>query len=387
MTILRANTISDEEALRLRARFPIFESKRYLNTCSLGPVSDESLAALQEYGRDWARFGAPAWWEAWIPRIEEVRAQFARLIGCTSEVVAIHHSISSALSTVASSIDYTHRRKVIVAELDFPTIAYQWLARSDVEVVFALSNNGVTVPLDEYERLIDDQTAAVATSHVFYATGAVQDVRSIAEIARRRGALSIVDGYHAVGVMPVDVPSLDPDFYLGGTLKWVCGGPGLTFIAVSPRVAPETRPGATGWFAAADQFAFQTRTFAPADTANRFQMGTPAVGTVYAAGPALKLLLDLGMDRVWERDQALTSRLVDHASARGLRLASPLDAVSRGSIVLLQASDPASVVEHLGRQGIIVDARPGKVRLSPHFYNTESDVDEAVEAAARAIRT
>lgn len=380
------DSIDESEAARYRQRFPIFDRKVYLNSCSLGPLSRDSRAGLEQYADDWSEFGAPAWWHRWIPRIDEIRGLFARVINAETSRVTIHHSVSSALSSIASAVDYSRRNKVVVSEIDFPTIAYQWLVKPEVEVVFARSADGVTIPLSEYERLIDDRTAAVATSHVFYATGALQDIRAITEIAHRKGALSIVDGYHSVGVLPVDVQAADVDFFVGGTLKWLCGGPGLTFIYAAP-AALDLAPGVTGWFAARDQFAFETMRFEPADSAARFQLGTPAVATVYTGIPALAFLMDVGVDRIYDRIQALTTVVVERAQEIGWEVASPIEASQRGGIVMLRLPDPPAAVAALEAENIIVDARPGKLRISPHFFNTRNDVDRCMDALEAAVRS
>ena len=370
--------IDEVDAKEYRARFPIFEHKNYLNSCSLGPLSRESRMGLHQYAEDWTEFGAPAWWLRWIPKIDRVQTLFAQAINADLDQVTIHHSASSALASVSSALDYSVRNKVVVSEIDFPTIAYQWLVKPSVEVAFARSAGGITIPIEEYERLIDDRTAAVATSHVFYATGAVQDIRTIAELAHRNGALAIVDGYHAVGVLPVDVQAAGVDFYVGGTLKWVCGGPGLTFVYAGPEVLSRL-PTVIGWFAAKDQFAFETTTFEPAENAARFQLGTPAVGTIYTGIPALELILEVGPDRIYQRVRDLTDAIVNRALASEMEVASPLSAMERGGVVMLRLSDPPAVVEALNQRNIIVDARPGKVRISPHFFNTRADVDAAMD--------
>jgi kynureninase len=372
--------IDEQEAAAYRAQFPIFAHTNYLNSCSLGPLSVASRNALLQYVHDWANFGAPAWWRAWLPRIDHIKTLFADLIHATPDSVTISHSVSSALTSVASTIDYSQRNKVVVTELDFPTIAYQWLVKPGVEVVFARSTDGITVPLEEYERLIDGRTALVATSHVFYATGAVQDIRTIAAIAHRHGALALADGYHAVGVLPVDVQCLEIDFYLGGTLKWLLGGPGLTFIYVAPHLLPDLRPTATGWFASAEQFAFNTLMFTAAAGADRLQLGTPAIATVYSGIPALEMIREVNPMRIYARVQHLTRRIISAAQAAGYRVASPLRDEERGGIVMLHLPAPQHTVEELSRRNIVVDYRPGKVRFSPHFYNIEADIDAAMMA-------
>jgi kynureninase len=381
---IRVPSIGEDEATQLRSLFPIFERKIYLNSCSLGPLSTRSRAALEQYADDWMEFGAPAWWLRWIPRIERVRELFCTAIHGPTNNLTIHHSASSALSSIASALDYAKRPKVVISELDFPTISYQWLVKREVEVVFARSSDGVTIPLSEYERLVDERTAAVATSHVFYATGALQDIGAITGIAHRNGALAIVDGYHTLGMMPIDVAEAGVDFYVGGTLKWVCGGPGLTFIYAADSVL-STLPSVTGWFAARDQFAFETLSFEPAESAARFQMGTPSVGTVYTGVPALELLLEVGPERIYERIRMLTDAIVERADALGLQVASPRDGGSRGGVVMLRLDDPPAAVEALDKAGIVADARPGKLRISPHYFNTVADIDAVMSVLGDTV--
>lgn len=380
-TYLILNPIDEAEAQAYRDLFPIFENTRYLNSCSLGPLSRRSRQGLVDYADAWSEFGAPAWWLRWMPQIERIRELYARVISAERHSVTIQHSISSALGAVASAFDYESRPRVVIAEIDFPTIAYQWLARRDVEVVFARSADGVTIPLEEYERLIDERTALVATSHVFYATGAAQDVAAIGKMAHAHGAAMLVDGYHAVGATPVDVPSLGVDFYLGGTLKWLCGGPGLTFIYSADRA--DISPQSTGWFAAENQFTFDTTNFEAAGDANRFQFGTPAMATVYTGIPSLELMLDVGFDRICDRVRGLTSRAIKMAQELGLIVATPVDEAQRAGIVMLRVAEPEAAVQSLSEQGITIDARPGKIRISPHYFNIVSDIERVMDVLSR----
>jgi selenocysteine lyase/cysteine desulfurase len=378
--------IDETEALSYRVQFPIFDNKIYLNSCSLGPLSRLSRQGLEEYANDWEQWGAPAWWERWMPKIEAIKELFARTVNAPTDSVTIHHSMSSALTSVGSAFDYSRRSKVVIAELDFPTIAYQWLAKPGIEVVFARSYDGITVPLEEYERLVDEHTALIATSHVFYATGAVQDVRSLASLAHSKGASIVVDGYHSLGVMPVDAGGLGVDFYLGGTLKWLCGGPGLTFIHVSS-AAMERQPSAVGWFSAREQFAFDTLRYQPSESADRFQLGTPSVATVYSGIPGVSMILEAGPERIYARLQSLTRRIIQLADAAGIEVASPRVDDERGGVVMLPVADPVLAVEALAAERIIVDQRPGKVRISPHFYNTEADIDAAMVVLIEASKS
>ena len=388
MVTLPADSISDEQAARYRAEFPIFDHTTYLNSCSLGPLSRRSVSALDRYMETWSRLGAPAWWAEWLPQIELARQRFAQLIGAGSHEVTVGHSISSVLTSVASAFDYRTRKRVVCAELDFPTISYQWLARESdgVVVQFARSNDRMTVPLAEYERLVDDRTALIATSHVFYTTGAIQPVQRLSELAHSRGAKLVVDGYHSVGVIPVDVKALDVDIYVGGVLKWLLGGPGLTFVYVREDLLDELQPTVAGWFASADQFAFDASRLELAPDANRFQLGTPAMPSVYTGIAGMEFIREVGTEPIAARIRSLTSRLYSAANRAGFTVRTPDDPLERGGIVMLEFPNPRDIVERLADRHITVDHRPGLVRISPHFYNTEGDVDSVVDALVDLTR-
>jgi selenocysteine lyase/cysteine desulfurase len=382
MTEIATRTISEAEASDYRARFPVFEHTIYLNSCSLGPLSNEAAAALEQYRDDWSRYGAPAWWKAWLGRLDAARQRFAQLIGADVDEVTINHSISSALSSVASTFEYRERRSVVCADLDFPTIPYQWLAkrRLGVEVRFAASPDRVQVPLDAYERVVNGSTELIATSHVFFTTGAIQPIRQLAELAHSRGAKIVVDGYHAVGAIPVNVRELGVDFYVGGTLKWLLGGPGLTFIYARRELIPDLQPTITGWFSHADQFAFDARRLSWPGTADRLELGTPAVAAAYSGVAGMDMIIDANPERIYPRLQALTQRVVERAQQSGYGTMSPSPAEQRAGIVMLQVGNPQETVNELAERGFTVDYRPGLVRVSPHFFNTMDDIDSFMDA-------
>jgi kynureninase len=382
MTETATMAIGEEEAARYRAEFPIFEQTTYLNSCSLGPLGRAAMEALALYRDDWSAYGAPAWWQKWLPKIEEARERFARLIGASPHTVTISHSISSALSSVASTLDYAQRPAVVCADLDFPTIAYQWLAkeREGIELRFARSADRIRVPVRAYEEQMSRDVAAIATSHGFYATGYLQPIRRLADLAHEHGAKIIVDGYHSVGVVPVNVKALDVDFYVGGTLKWLLGGPGLTFIYVREELLPTLRPTISGWFASADQFAFDTQHLDLAPSANRLELGTPAIPTVYTGVAGMDMILDADPQRIYPRIQLLTDHIVRRAHAAGYGIVSPEDRAERGGIVMLRLKEPQETVNRLADRGFTVDYRPDLLRISPHFYNTLDDVDRVMDA-------
>lgn len=383
-----ATPISEEEASRYRAEFPIFERTTYLNSCSLGPPSRRVFHALDHYRADWSQYGAPVWWLKWMDKLDEAKERFARLIGAGPREVTISHSISSALSSIASTFDYRDRNAVVCAEIDFPTIPYQWLAkgREGVEVRFARSSDRITFPVDTFEGLVDRKTALVAASHVLYNTGSIMPVRQIADLAHDRGARIVVDGYHAVGVLPVDVKELDVDFYVGGTLKWLLGGPGLTFIYVREDLIPELRPTVTGWFSSDDQFAFDPLRLTWPDTADRLELGTPSVSTAYTGVEGMEMILEADPERIYGRLQLLTDRIVERATRDGYGIRSPLDKNERGGIVMLEVKQPQETVAEMMRRSFTVDYRPGLVRVSPHFYNTLEDVDRFMDELAQVQR-
>lgn len=368
-----------------REEFPIFRRSIYLNSCSLGALSLRTRARINEYLDLWEARGAAAWYDVWWAALEDLRTRYGRIVGAGAGEIALHPSISSALSVVGESLDYGKRNRVIVTTLDFPTIAYQWLAkvRSGVEVVVLESPDETRVPLELYERAVDDRTAIVATSHVFFTSGAIQDVRAIAEIAHRKGALCLIDGYQAAGQIPVDVKSLGVDFYCSGGLKWLLGGTGVAFLYSSPTITPDLYPQATGWFAHREQFRFDTRRLEFHEDARKLEMGTPPLMPVYAQRGALEILEELGIAAVRRRTSELTEDLIELARAAGLRPKVAPSAAERSAIVMLPSDDPHRDVARLAKAGIVTDARPGHVRVSPYFYNVPDDHRAMIEQLTR----
>ncbi len=365
----------DAIAARYRAEFPIFDRCTYLNSCSLGALSRRSRARVNDYLDLWDSRGASAWYETWWAALAELRRRYGALIHAPSGAIALHPNVSSGLGVVASAIDYTRRPKVVVTSLDFPTIGYQWMAkaRDGVEVVILESPDGIGVPLEMYERAVDGRTALVATSHVFFTSGGIQDVQALAGIAHRAGALCLVDGYQAAGQLPVDVQSLDVDFYLGGGLKWLLGGTGVAFLYARPGLTPTLDPTVTGWFAHRDQFRFDSRALELHDDARRLEAGTPPLMPVYAQLGGLDILEEIGIPAVRAATAALTEDLISLAAAAGLAPKVAARAEERSAIVMLPSPDPAADVRRLASAGFIVDARPGHVRVSPFFYNLPDD--------------
>ena len=366
-----------------RAEFPILARKTYLNSCSLGALSRRAEARLRAFLDEWHDRGAAGWYDTWLGRLDDLRGRVARLIGAQRHELALAASISAGLAPVASAIDYTRRPRVVVSDLDFPTLAYQWLARPDVEVVQVSSQGGATIDPARFAEVVDDRTAVLAVSHVYFTTGAIQDLRALADIAHAHGALLVVDGYQGTGQVPQDVRAADVDVLLTGTLKWLLGGPGLAYVYVREELIERLRPAVTGWFAAHDQFDFDATRLGFRADARRFELGTPALAAVHTALGGQEIVEEIGVSAIRERCSVLTERLVAAATDAGFRLRAASDPARRSAIVMIAHEDPVGAVAHLAENGIIVDCRPGYVRVSPYFYNTEEEVDRVVETLAR----
>lgn len=373
------SSVPHPELERWRDEFPILQTRTYLNSCSLGALSRRSMGYLGEFQGLWNTMGASAWYELWMGRIDTLLHRTARLLSAKRNEVAISPSVSAALSSIASAAAYRTRNRVVVADLDFPTLVYQWLARPDVEVVRVPSDDGIGIPPERWAEYVDERTAVVATGHVFYGTGYVQDLAPIAKAARDAGALFVVDGYQAAGQIAVDPRALGADVYVTGPLKWLLGGPGLAFLWVREERIESLRPTIASWFGARNQFAFRADELEFRDDAGRFAMGTPAVPTVYTALGGLEIFAEAGEAKIFERIAALTADLVARLEDAGFHL-HIADPAHRSGIVLVKHDDAPAAVKALADRGIIVDHRATTVRVSPHFYNTVDENRLFVEA-------
>lgn len=369
--------------VRYRDEFPIFRDSVYLNTCSLGALGERSRRKVAEFLDIWQARGAAAWYDVWWEALADLRARYARIVNAArgGGEIALAPSISVALSAVAESIDYRRRPKVVVTSLDFPTVAYQWLAkgREGVELVVVESPDRIGVPVDAIARVIDERTALVVTSHVYFTSGAIQDIKRVAAAAHEHGALCLIDAYQSVGQIPVDVQDAGVDALVAGGLKWLLGGPGIVFLYVREAVARQLQPAIAGWFGQRDQFTFDPRAVTFHDDARRFELGTPALPSIYAQLGGLEYIEEIGIPAIRAATAALTEDLIERARAAGLRPKVAADAQQRSAIVMIPMPDPAGAVRHLAAGGIIADSRPGHVRLSPFFYNVQDDNARATE--------
>ncbi len=369
---------------RYRSEFPIFRDQIYLNTCSLGALGARTRNRVAGFLDLWQARGASAWYDVWWEALGELRARYASLVRARAEEIALAPSISVAIATVAEALDYRARPRVVATSLDFPTVAYQWLAKRarGVELVVVESPDQVSVPVEAIARAVDDRTALVATSHVYFTSGAIQDIQAVAAAAHAKGALCLIDAYQSVGQVPVDVKAAGVDFLTAGGLKWLLGGPGIVFLYVRAELARRLAPTVAGWFGHRDQFAFDPRSLELHDDARRFELGTPALAAVYAQLGGLDYIDEIGVPAIRRASAALAEDLIAGARARGFQPKVAPRADQRSAIVMLPAADPAGAVRHLAAGGIIVDARPGHVRLSPFFYNVQDDHVSALERLA-----
>jgi kynureninase len=367
-----------------RGEFPIFRDRVYLNTCSLGALGERSRRKVAEFLDLWQSRGASAWYDVWWEALGDLRARYGRIVNAAPNDIALAPSISVALSAVAESLDYRRRPKVVITSLDFPTVAYQWLAkvRDGVDLVVIESPDRVSVPVEAIARAIDDRTALVVTSHVYFTTGAIQDIKRVAAAAHAHGALCLIDAYQSVGQIPVDVQDAGVDALVAGGLKWLLGGPGIVFLYVREAVARRLEPRISGWFGQREQFAFDPRALTFHDDARRFEMGTPSLAAVYAQLGGLEYIEEIGVPRIREVTAALTEDLIATARAAGFTPKVAAEPERRSAIVMIPMPDPAAAVRHLAAGGVIADSRPGHVRFSPFFYNVQEDHVRATERLA-----
>jgi len=369
--------MADWEALR--AEFPLLDRYLYLNACSLGPLPRRGMAALERYASDWMLKGTPVWYSDWLPLLARFRERIAELLHAPAGSVAITPSVSAALSSLASGLPLPEgRRRVLIGALDFPTIGHQWLSRPEFEVEFVPSADGSTIPPAAFAERIDDETALVVTTHLFYTTGYLQDARAIADAAHAAGALCLIDGYQTCGCVPIDVEAMDCDAFVGGCLKWLSGGPGNAFLYVRPELISQVKPRGTGWFATRDPFSFTLQDLVFADDARRLETGTWAVGCHYAGLAGLELVLEVGVADIQDRLRDLTGRILERCKEAGVRTFTPAERERRCGIVTLESERPEEVEAKLHSSGVIVDSRPGRVRLSPHWCVTDDELERGM---------
>jgi kynureninase len=365
-----------------RDEFPVLSRKSYLISASLGPVSLRSRRLLDSYMDAWASKGAPdeVWFEDIFPAMAGLKTAFASLAGCDPAELAITTNISIALSTVASALDLRgDRNRIVMSELDFPTDGHVWIAwarKAGAQVDWLRSVDGLTIPLEAYDRAIDERTVVVMVNRVLYRSSAIVDAKAVCAMARERGARSFVDDYHGVGIVPLDLHDLGCDLYTAGTLKWLCGGPGLAFLYARRELLPSLEPTVTGWFATREPFSFDNRHLAYHPTARRLEHGTPPAPVFPIARGGLDVIAEVGVERIRSRQGELTDHVIRCADDAGLAVRTPRERAERGGVVNVRVGDRAEKICHaLLERDVCTDFRGDGLRISPHFFNTEEDID------------
>lgn len=346
---------------------------------------------LAEYARDWGDLGVKAWARGWWEMPVEVGNEIAPLMNAAPGEVVMMPNVTIAQSAVASAIEFTKDKNTIVmTALDFPSVkyAYEELARKfGARVVVVESEDGISIDQEKLLSAIDERTKLVAVSHVLFKSAFINDADSICKRAHDMGALVSLDAFHSVGVVPVDVKKSGVDFLTGGVLKWLCGGPGGCFLYVSPSVRDKLAPAITGWQAHTRPFAFEERmeyTVGPF----RWLNGTPVIPALYAAAEGPKILRKAGMQPIRAKSIRQTSMLIDLAAERGYRVHAPRDPARRGGTVAIDIEHGYEVAQELLSRDILVDYRVGAgIRVAPHFFTRDDEVESVVESIAEILDT
>jgi selenocysteine lyase/cysteine desulfurase len=368
---------------KCRHRFPIFEKRVYVNSCSQGALSDAVRASYTTYLRDWDELGSP--WEYWVERTEAARTAFSRLINAAPEEVAVTTSLSAGVAALASGLPFDgNRRKVVLTDWEFPTIGQIWHAQESrgAQVVHVRESADGTLPAGQFGDAVDDETKLVSITHVCYRNGARLDVEPIVAHAHERGAFVLLDAYQTVGSLPIDVKALGVDFLAAGALKYLLGSAGLAFLYCRRELWESARPSATGWFADEDVFAMDVHDYSPANDARRFQSGTPPVPSIYAGIAGMALVGEIGIAATEAHVRGLCELLIDGVDELGGTVVTPRDPAERGALVCVKSTDGERLVAELARAGIVTSSRNDNLRVSLHAYNTLEDVTAVLEGLA-----
>ncbi len=377
-------TSSSDALLRYRPQFPILERTTYMISNSLGAMPLGVYDSLKDYADIWATRGVRAWEEAWWMLALEVGDEIGVLMNAPQGTVSTHQNVTTCEAVVASCFDFQGKRnKVVYTDLNFPSVMYFWEAqrKRGARVHMVKTDDGVHVPTERLLDAIDEETLLVPISHVIFRSSFIQDVPAIVEKAHKVGALVVLDAFQSLGTVPVDVQKLDVDFATGGVLKWLCGGAGVGYLYVRPELGSKLEPTFTGWFAHQNPFAFEVGPIRYGEPPLRFMNGTTHLPALYAARPGLKIIREVGVEKIREKSQQQTARLIALAESRGWRVNTPRDPRQRGGTVSIDMPNSQEVCAELLKRDVLVDFRPkAGVRMSPHFYNTDRELETAIAA-------
>ncbi|MCY3979510.1 MAG: aminotransferase class V-fold PLP-dependent enzyme [Chloroflexi bacterium] len=376
--------------LKWRAEFPILSRCNYLISNSLGAMPRGVYDSLRYYADTWAEQGVSAWGSGWFELPQTVGNKIAPLMGASKDTVLVHQNASIANSILFGALDFSdpRRDKVVITELDFPSDVYalrSWLP-DHMRIQTIRSRDGVHIDIDELLDAIDESTRLVSTSHVLFRSAFIMPARAIAEKAHRVGAQVLFNGYHSVGVIPVDVAGWDVDYYIGGTLKWLCGGPGGVFMYVRPDLLPSLKPKVTGWFASKSPFAFDVEQLDLREDAYRLMNGTPGIASLHAIQPGVDIIAQVGVAAIREKSMRQTALIIALADELGYEVVSPRDPAQRAGTVTVNPPHAYEVSNELLARDIKIDFRPNAgIRIAPHFYNTDDEIRSAMLALGEIL--
>ena len=380
-----------DELLTYRDLFPILKNKTYLISNSLGAMPKTVYNRMHDYAEIWATKGVNAWEEEWWELSLKVGNIIAPLIGASPNEISMHPNISTMQAILISSFNFKKKRnKVVYSNLEFPSdmYVYERLAQNEgAKVEIYKSDDGITFPTEKVLNAIDENTLLVPISHVLFKSAYIVDVKSIVEKAHSVGALVILDAYHSVGTIEIDVKKLGVDVLIGGVLKWLCGGPGGAFLWIKPGLRNTLEPNITGWIAHKNPFAFNEK-MEYADNAYRFMNGTPSIPALYSAQEGPKIVAAVGVNKIRNKSIHQTSLIISEAQKEDYRINTPLDSNVRGGTVTLDMPDSYEISKELIKRNILIDYREGAgIRLAPHFYNTDDEILFALDELKNIIST
>ena len=374
-----------DSLLRWRDEFPILSRCNYLISNSLGAMPRGVYDSLHYYADTWAEQGVSAWGTGWFELPQAVGNKIAPLMGAAPDTVLVHQNASIANSILFGSLDFsdTRRDKVVITELDFPSDVYvlrRWLPEN-MRIHMVQSPDGITINTDELLDAIDERTRLVSVSHVLFRSAYIMPAQEIVAKAHSVGAQVVFNGYHSVGVIPVEVGEWDVDFYIGGVLKWLCGGPGGVFMYARPDLLPSLHPKVTGWFAHRSPFSFDVEKLELREDAYRLMNGTPGIASLHAIQPGVDIIAQVGVAAIREKSMRQTSLIIELADELGYEVVSPRDAARRAGTVTVNPPQAYELSCELPARDIMVDFRPkAGIRIAPHFYNTDAEVAAAMSA-------
>jgi len=381
---------TSDNLLRYRSEFPILERTTYLISNSLGAMPRAVYDAMKGYADTWATRGVRAWEERWWMLAAEVGDEIGTLMNAAKGSVSTHQNVTTCQAIVASCFDFSGKRnQVVYSDMNFPSVMYFWEAQRahGAQARMVKTDDGITVPTERLLDAITDETLLVPISHVIFRSSYINDAKAIIEKAHKVGARVVLDIFQSLGTLPVDVGVLDVDFACGGVLKWLCGGPGVGYLYVRPDLGKKLEPKFTGWTAHQNPFGFEIGPIRYTDPPYRFMNGTPHIPSLEAARPGLKIIAEVGIERIREKSKRQTARLIELADQHDWRVNTPRDPEKRGGTVSINMPDSQEVCSQLLKRDILVDWRPkAGVRMSPHFYNTDQELETAISAVEEILK-